>query len=80
MKAAEELESGIVNTLWRRGLKGEERAWYLEEDIGRRENFYCRCEPCLHMREEPVGYQVGCGGSSKPRGKKYFITDVDQNC
>lgn len=60
-------------------MKGEERAWCLEEDIRWREDFYCRCEPCLHMREEPVGYQVGGGGSSRPQGKKYFITDVDRS-
>ena len=27
---------------------------------------------------EPKGYQIG--GGRQPLGKKYFITDVDQNC
>lgn len=27
------------------------------------------------QRKEPVGYQVGCGGSSLPRGM-YFTTDM----
>lgn len=58
-------------------MKREEQAWYLVEDIGLREDFYCRGEPCFwdegrsqgSMKSEVVG--MVC-----LREKKYFLTDV----